>query len=187
MEKCKAVDTPLASNYRLTKDDGTLNAESLMCKSIIESLLYLTASRPDIMFSASLLSRFMQSPSQTHFAATKRVLRYIKGTVDLGLKFEKKKSFVLMRYCDSDWAGSLDDFKSTSGYCFSLGSAVFSWNSKKQEVVAQSSAKAEYIATATNHVIWLRKVFHDLGYNYEKGTLLFIDNKSAISIAKNTV
>ncbi|EOY15694.1 DNA/RNA polymerases superfamily protein [Theobroma cacao] len=138
---------------RLTKDDGTSRAGSSMYRSIIGSLLYLTASRPNIMFSASLLSRFMQSPSQTHFAAAKRVLRYIKGIIDLGLKFEKKKNSIIMGYCDTDWAGSLDDSKGTFGYCFSLGSAVFNWNSKKQEVVAQSSVEAEYItiATATNH------------------------------------
>ncbi|EOY04256.1 Cysteine-rich RLK (RECEPTOR-like protein kinase) 8 isoform 1 [Theobroma cacao] len=141
------------------------------------------------MFSASLLSRFMQNPTQTHFAAAKRVLRYIRGTVECRLKFTRKDCHDLIGYSDNDWAEDTDDSKSTRGYCFSFGSGIFSWNSKKQEVVAQSSAEVEYIAAAaaTNHAIWLRKVLQDLGFEQVKGTILFIDNKSAISIAQNPV
>ncbi|EOY04259.1 Cysteine-rich RLK (RECEPTOR-like protein kinase) 8 isoform 4 [Theobroma cacao] len=137
----------------------------------------------------SLLSRFMQNPTQTHFAAAKRVLRYIRGTVECRLKFTRKDCHDLIGYSDNDWAEDTDDSKSTRGYCFSFGSGIFSWNSKKQEVVAQSSAEVEYIAAAaaTNHAIWLRKVLQDLGFEQVKGTILFIDNKSAISIAQNPV
>ena len=83
------------------------------------------------MFAASLLSRFIHSPSKIHFSAAKRVLRYIKGTFDYGLWFVKKESKELQGYVDSDWTGSVDDYKSTSGYVFSFGSGVFAWNSKK--------------------------------------------------------
>ncbi|CAJ2651803.1 unnamed protein product [Trifolium pratense] len=163
MDKCKPVSTPLVVNEKLSKDDGDNGADASIYRSIIGSLLYLSATRPDIMFVASLLSRFMHSPSQVHLGATKRVL--------------------------SDWAGSVDDAKSTSGYVFSFGSAVFSWNSKKQEVVAQSSAEAEYIsaAAATNQTIWLRKILSDVGQFQSKATVIWVDNKSAIAIAKNPV
>ena len=88
----------------------------------------------------------MHAPSQVHLGVAKRTLRYIKGTGDYGIWFKKEEQGKLMGYSDSDWAGSVDDMKSTSGYAFTLGPGMFSWNSKKQEVVAQSSAEAEYIA-----------------------------------------
>ncbi|XP_075486223.1 secreted RxLR effector protein 161-like [Primulina tabacum] len=165
------------------------NTNASVYRSIFGSLLYLSSTRPDIMFSASLLSRFMQTPSKIHFGVAKRVLRYIKGTTDFGLWFSKLESGNLQGFSDSDWAGSIDDSKSTSGYCFSFGSGVFSWNSKKQEMVAQSSAEAEYIsaANAANQTVWLRKVLTDLGHPQKQATTIWVDNKSAISIAKNPV
>ncbi|KAF2318467.1 hypothetical protein GH714_008015 [Hevea brasiliensis] len=105
------------------------------------------ATKPDLMFSATLLSRFMSSPSQSLFATAKQVLRYVKGTAKLGVWYLNEVK--LKGYVDSDWAGNRDDMKSSSGYLFSFGSGPFSWNSKKQEVVAQSTVKAEYISTAS--------------------------------------
>ena len=124
------------------------------------------------MFPASLLSRFIQAPSQKHFGAAKRVLRYIKGTADLGIWYLREESDELVGFSDSDWAGSADDSKSTSGFVFSFGSGAFTWNSKKQEVVAQSTAEAEYIAAAgaANQAIWLRKVLADLEMVQSKPT-----------------
>ncbi|KAL0440855.1 UNVERIFIED_CONTAM: Secreted RxLR effector protein [Sesamum radiatum] len=99
----------------------------------------------------------MQSPSQVHYAAAKRILRYLRGTKDFGIWYKSTNDAKMVGYTDSDWAGSVDDMKSTSGYTFSLGSGIFSWASKKQATVAQSSAEAEYIAAAatSNHAIWL--------------------------------
>ncbi|KAG6515127.1 hypothetical protein ZIOFF_025512 [Zingiber officinale] len=133
--------------------------------------------------------RFMQSPSHFHLGAAKRVLRYVQGTTDLGLSFQKNHALNLVGYCDSDLGGSLDDMKSTSGYCFSFGSTIFSWVSKKQQSVAQSSAEAEYISAsvATSQAIWLRKILADLGHHQIEGTVLHCDNKSAIAMAKNPV
>ncbi|RVW71674.1 Retrovirus-related Pol polyprotein from transposon TNT 1-94 [Vitis vinifera] len=189
MERSKSVATPLVVNEKLSKNEVNIKADASIYRSLIGSLLYLSATRPDLMFSASLLSRFMNSPSKIHFGVAKRVLRYIRGTFDYGLWFVKKESKELQGYADSDWAGSLDDSKSTSGYAFSFGSGVFSWNSKKQEVVAQSSAEAEYIsaAAAANQAIWLRKLLTDLGQNQADATVIWVDNKSAIAIAKNPV
>ena len=128
----------------------------------------------------------MHSPSKIHFGVAKRVLGYIRGTFDYGLWFVKKESKELQGYADSDWAGSLDDSKSTSGYAFSFGSGVFSWNSKKQEVVAQYSTEAQYISTAAaaNQAIWLRKLLTDLGQSQADATVIWVDNKSAIAITK---
>ncbi|XP_059306525.1 secreted RxLR effector protein 161-like [Lycium ferocissimum] len=122
--------------------------------------MYLTATRPDILQAVSVLSRFLNCASEIHMKAAKRVIRYVKGTLDYGVKFSKSQNFKLQGYSDSDWAGSVDDMKSTSGYCFSLGSGCFSWCSKKQDIVAQSTAEAEFIAAAAtvNQAIWLRKI-----------------------------
>ncbi|KAL0300270.1 UNVERIFIED_CONTAM: Retrovirus-related Pol polyprotein from transposon RE1 [Sesamum angustifolium] len=107
------------------KEDGSQKVDGSMYRSLIGSLLYLTATRPDIMFATSLLSRFMQSPSQVHYAAAKRILRYLRGTKDFGIWYKSTNDAKLVGYTDSDWAGSVDDMKSTSGYTFSLGSGIF--------------------------------------------------------------
>ncbi|WMV50768.1 hypothetical protein MTR67_044153 [Solanum verrucosum] len=136
MERCKSVSTPLVHNEKISKFEGGDMADPTVYRSLIDSLLYLTTTRPDLMFAASFLSRFIRAPSQVHLGVAKKMLRHIKGTVDYG---------------------SVDDIKNTSGYAFTLGPTMFSRNSKKQEVVAQSSAEAEYIAAAgaTNQALWL--------------------------------
>lgn len=187
--RCNSVATPLIANEKLKKEDGAKKAGPTKYRSLIGGLLYLTATRPDIMFAASLLSRYMQEPSQIHFGAAKRVLRYLQGTLDYGILYKAAESSKLIGYTDSDWAGCLDDMKSTSAYVFSLGSGACSWASKKQSVVAQSTAEAEYIAAAkaTSQAIWLRRILEDIGEKQEKGTTLYCDNKSAIAIGKNPV
>ncbi|XP_059629958.1 uncharacterized mitochondrial protein AtMg00810-like [Cornus florida] len=125
------------------KEDGSKEADASLYRSLVGSLLYLTSARANIMYATSLLSRFMHNPSQIHVGAAKRVLRYIQGTLDFGILYEKNVDAKLFGFCDSDWAGCVDDMRSTSGCAFSLGSGVFSWASKKQETVAQSSAEAK--------------------------------------------
>ncbi|GLT45831.1 hypothetical protein SLA2020_196350 [Shorea laevis] len=141
------------------------------------------------MYTASLLSRFMHSPSQAHFGAAKRVLRYLNGTSDYGLWFEKHKHEILHCFFDSDWAGSHEDAKSTTGFVFFFGSAAFSWMSRKQEFVAQSTAEAEYIAVAeaVNHAAWINKMLTDIGCYQLKPCVIHCDNNSAIAIAHNPV
>jgi hypothetical protein len=131
----------------------------------------------------------MHCASEVHFKAAKRVVRYIKGTLSYGIQFSCIENFDLQGYADSDWAGSCDDMKSTSGYCFSFGSRIFSWCSKKQEVIAQSTAEAEYVAAtaAANQVLWLRKILADLDMEQKKATRVNVDNQAAIAISNNPI
>jgi len=183
------VSTPLVATDKLQREDGSEAADEGLYRKIVGSLLYLTATRPDIMFPASLLARYMHNPSKNHFGAAKRVLRYIQGTIDFGIEYVTGKSALLVRYCDSDWSGSEEDMKSTSGYAFSFGSGVFSWASVKQHSVALSTAEAEYVsaAEATSQAIWLRFVLEDFGEEQAAATTLFCDNTSAIAMSKNPV
>ncbi|KAI5353802.1 hypothetical protein L3X38_006696 [Prunus dulcis] len=160
LKDCKSVATPLAVNEKLSKVDGSELADETLYRQMVGSLLYLTATRPDIMFAASLLARFMHNPTKKHMGTAKRVLRYIQGTISYGIAYDKGKGAVLIGYCDSDWSGSEDDMRSTSGYAFNLGSGAFAWASIKQSSVALSTAEAEYMsaAEATAQAMWLR--FH---------------------------
>ncbi|KAL3612663.1 hypothetical protein D5086_003683 [Populus alba] len=189
LESCKEVTTPLAQNEKISKNDGEQLEEPSAYRSLVGSLLYLTATRPDLMFPAGLLSRFMSSPSNVHMGVAKRILKYIKGTTDLGILYSKSGGVKLSGYADSDWAGSVDGMKSTSGYVFTIGSGAICWNAKKQDVVAQSTVEAEYIslAAAANQAIWLNKLLADLGQEQSSPTELYCDNKSAIAIAQNPV
>ncbi|XP_040950816.1 uncharacterized mitochondrial protein AtMg00810-like [Gossypium hirsutum] len=131
MEECKATSTPMNQKEKLCKEDDTNKIDEEYFRSLIGCLMYLTATRPDILNVVSILSRFMHCVSELHLKAAKRVIRYVKGTSDFGVKFIRSKKFKLVGFSDSDWGGSIDDMKSTSGYCFTLGFGVFSWSSKK--------------------------------------------------------
>ena len=145
---CKPVSTPLVATEKLIKDDGSGAADEENYRKLVGSLLYLTATRPDVMYAASLLARYMHGPSNKHYGTAKRVLRYVQGTLDYGLMYQKGKKAVLVGYYDNDWGGSIEDSKSTSGYAFSFGSGVFSWASVKQSCVALSTAEAEYVSAS---------------------------------------
>ncbi|KAL4025974.1 hypothetical protein IC575_014380 [Cucumis melo] len=189
MDECKAVSTPMNQKEKLCKEDGADKVDEGYFRSLIGCLMYLTATRPDILNAVSILSRFMHCASELHLKAAKRVIRYVKGTSDFGVKFTRGKEFKLIGFSDSDWGGSIDDMRSTLGYCFTLSSGVFSWSSKKQEIVAQSTAEAEFIAaTATaNQALWLRKILLDLDLEQKKSTEILVDNKAAIAISHNPV
>ena len=156
--------TSMDQKEKLCKEDGTKKIDQAYFRSMIGCLMYLTATRPDILNDVSILSRFMNCASEMHLKAAKRVIRYVKGTSNFGIKFKRTKEFNLTSFSDSDWGGSIDDMKSTSGCCFSIGSGAFSWCSKKQDIVAQSTTEAEFIvvAAAVNQVLWLKKILIDL-------------------------
>ncbi|RVW76309.1 Retrovirus-related Pol polyprotein from transposon RE1 [Vitis vinifera] len=146
MEEAKTIKTPMSSSIKLDMDEKGKPVNSTMYRGMIGSLLYLTASRPDIMYSVCLCARFQSCPKESHLSAVKRILRYLKGTMDIGLWYPKGDNFELIGYSDADFAGCKVERKSTSGTCHFLGHSLVSWHSKKQNSVALSTAEAEYIA-----------------------------------------
>ncbi|KAL0549594.1 hypothetical protein IC582_014080 [Cucumis melo] len=151
--------------------------------------MYLTATRPDILFDVSMLSRFMTNPKRSHWEVGKRVLRYILGTINFGIYYKKVSESVLFDFCDSDRGGNVDDHKSTSSYVFSMGSCVFSWTSKKQSIFSLSTTETEYISLAITRcqALCLRWMLKELECTQRSETVLFCDNGSAITLSKNPV
>lgn len=123
---------------------------------LVRKLIYLTVTRPDIMFPVSVVSLFMQAPRTTHLEVIDRILRYLKGTPGQGIWMKKNKAYDIMGYADADWGGSFDR-RSTTCYCTFVGGNLVMWKSKKQNVVARSSAEAEYwaMASETSELIWI--------------------------------
>lgn len=187
MLNSKPADTPMNFNEKLQQDDGAEMADAKKFRSLVGGLNYLTHTRPDIAYSVSLISRFMQQPSRNHFGAAKRVLRYIAGTMEYGIMYSKVPDLRLCGFTDSDWASSLDDRKSVSASVFTLGSGVITWSSKKQPMTALSSTEAEYVAatSAACQAIWLRRLLAEVNQEQEGATEIFCDNVAAISMSKN--
>jgi len=157
-------------------------------RGLIGSSLYLTSSRPDIMFAVCLCARYQANPKESHFKAAKRILKYLKGTSSVGLWYPSHSPIHLIGYSDSDFAGCKQDRKSTSGTCHLLGSSLISWHSKKQACVALSTAEAEYIAVGSccAQILWLKHQLADFGLQISKVPLV-CDNTSAINLTKNQI
>jgi hypothetical protein len=157
MEDCKPAITPMEKNLKLSKFEGGGLVSSTRYQQLIGSLIYLTNTCPDLSFAVSVLSRYMQEPRESHWNATKRVLRYLQGTKYFGLEYKRNKNFRLVGYSDADFARDVDDRASTSGYLMSMGSVVVSWSCKKQATVANSTTEAEYISAweVACEIVWL--------------------------------
>ena len=135
MNTCKPISTPLEQNVKLGNNDDSKEVDGTLYRQLVGSLNYLTTTRLDIAYLVSILSQFMAKPHENHGKATKRVLRYLKGTIDFGIEYTNDFDVELTGFSDSDWAGDLDDKKSTTGYAFSIGSGIVSWSSKKQPTI----------------------------------------------------
>ncbi|XP_043699932.1 secreted RxLR effector protein 161-like [Telopea speciosissima] len=151
VEDSKPVGTLMLVGCKLSSSDESPSVDQTQYRSMIGSLLYLTASRPDILQPVCLVARFQANPKETHLLAVKRIFRYLKGSTEYGLWYPKIEKFTLTAFSDVDWAGSNDDKKSTSGGAFYLGKSLVAWHSKKQESVSLSTAEAEYIATVASY------------------------------------
>ncbi|CAH9113692.1 unnamed protein product [Cuscuta europaea] len=160
----KTMMTPMGTNERLDADEQGISVDQKKYRGMIESLLHLTASRPDIVFSVGLCARFQANPKESHLKVVKRIFKYLKGTTNLCL------------------------WKSTSGTAHFLGPCLVSWSSKKQNSVALSTAEAEYVAAASccSQSLWIMQQVSDYGINLNY-TPILCDNTSAISISKDSV
>eukprot|EP00253_Pinus_taeda_P021086 PITA_21086 len=189
MQNNKATATPTVMGLKLTKKDNNKDFDPKLYKSIVGSLMYLTATRPDIMHAVSLISRFMERPKEAHWQAAKRILKYVNGTKGFGILYSSSECFMLTGYTGSDWARSVDDRKNTSDYLFHMGSEAISWASKKQPIVALSTVEAEYVAAtaATCQVVWMRRMLRSLSQEQAKAIVIFCDDSSAIALSKNYV
>jgi hypothetical protein len=181
MKDAKPAKTPMGTDGHVDLNKGGKSVDQKAYRSMIGSLLYLCASRPDIMLSVCMCARFQSDPRECHLVAVKRILRYLVATPCFGIWYPKGSSFDLIGYSDSDYAGCKVDRKSTSGTCQFLGWSLVSWSSKKQTSVALSTAEAEYVAAAQccAQLLWMRQTLRDFGYNLSKVPLL-CDNESAI-------
>ncbi|KAJ9545329.1 hypothetical protein OSB04_025036 [Centaurea solstitialis] len=188
LTSCTPMKTPMAPPLSLDKDSKGKPVDVTLYRGMIGSLLYLTASRHDIMYSTCLCARYQAEPKESHLTAVKRIFRYLKGTPNLGLWYSKDSGFDLTAYSDSDFAGCKIDRKSTTGGCHLLGGKLVSWTSKKQNSVSTSTAEAEYVAAGIccAQVLWLRNQLQDYDIQLSK-IPIYCDNTSAIAIANNPV
>ncbi|GJS93500.1 putative ribonuclease H-like domain-containing protein [Tanacetum coccineum] len=185
LESVRTATTP----YEALKPKSKNEPDNVhLYRSMIGSLMYLIALRPDIMFAVSACSRNQVTPTTSNLEAVKKIFKYLKGQPKLGLWYPRESPFVLEAYSDSDYAGANKDRKSTTGGCQFLGRRLISWQCKKQTIVATSSTEAEYVAAANccGQVLWIQNQLLDYGYNF-MNTKIFIDNQSTICIVKNPV
>jgi hypothetical protein len=178
MLECKSMNTPMEMKLKLLVDTSSELIDAMLYRHIIGSLMYLTNTIPDICFSVNTLSQFLVEPRHVHLVVAKHVMRYLKGTLDYGLSYDGDHDFTLSGYTDSGWAGSVSNRKSTLGCYFSLGSAMISWQSRKQSSTALSTTEAEYIVACSTscEAIWLRKFLTGLFDLEMEATMILCDN-----------
>ncbi|GKA75114.1 retrovirus-related pol polyprotein from transposon TNT 1-94 [Tanacetum coccineum] len=188
MEKGQSIGTPMATKPKLDADLSGEPVDQTDYRSKIGSLMYLTSSRPDIVQAVCYCARYQARPTEKHLKEVKRIFRYLRGTIHMGLWYPKGSGFELTAFSDADHAGCIDTRKSTSGGIQFLGDKLVSWMSKKQDCTAMSSAEAEYVALSAScaQVMWMRTQLQDYGFNYNK-IPLYCDSQSAIAISCNPV
>ncbi|XP_068486875.1 uncharacterized mitochondrial protein AtMg00810-like [Phaseolus vulgaris] len=189
MTECNFVHNPIVSGTALSKDDEGTSVDATKFKQVVDSLMYLTVTRPDLMFGVSLISRYMATTKASHWAATKRIMRYVQGTIEYGILYLKGGKTEITAYSDSNYTGDLDDRQSTFGAVFIIGSGAVSWASKKQSVVSLSTTEVEYIAAAacSYQCIWLHIILEHFGIERKEAITILCDNNSTIQLSKNLV
>jgi hypothetical protein len=189
MADCKPCSTPVDTNPKVAAADGAPVSDATDFRSLAGALQYLTFTRPDIAYAVQQVCLHMHDPREPHLAALKRILRYVRGTLHLGLLLRPSAATDLVVYTDADWAGCPDTRKSTSGYAVFLGDNLVSWSSKRQNTVSRSSAEAEYRAVANGvaETTWLRQLLLELHAPLRRATLVYCDNISAVYMTSNPV
>ncbi|CAL1375374.1 unnamed protein product [Linum trigynum] len=189
MDDCLPCNTPMEQNLKLRQLEGDLLSDGSLYRSIVGSLIYLTHTRPDISYPVQIVSQFMSAPRKPHWLAVQRILRYLRGTQEVGLLFPTGGASILEAYSDADYAGCQDTRRSTSGWCVKIGNSFISWRCKKQDRVSKSSTEAEYrsMSEVSSEIVWLRRLLAELGVTCQDPVRLYVDNTSAICIATNPV
>jgi Reverse transcriptase (RNA-dependent DNA polymerase) len=196
LSDCNTVTTPLDPSIRLSSAHSPQTPEDIEAmRSVpylqaVGALMYLAvATRPDISYTVGVLARFSKNPGPLHWKAVKHLFRYLKGTLDYKLTYSRSThpTELFVTYTDADHAGNPDNGRSTSGYIVKMGDGAISWSSRLQGIVALSTTEAEYVAatSAAQEILWLRNLFTELGYKFDSPSTLYIDNQSALSVAKN--
>lgn len=192
MSDCKPVSTPVDVNQKISKElcpqteEEIDEMKKIPYQEAIGSLMFAAQiSRPDISYAVGALARYNNNPGKAHWQAVKRVMRYLKGTINYKLQFTRDSKDYIEGFSDADWAGDVDDRKSTSGYIYKFQSGCISWNSKKQQTTALSTTEAEYMAlsAASQEAIWLQSLIKELGGSTK--VVVKCDNKSAINLTQN--
>ncbi|MFS7918608.1 putative RNA-directed DNA polymerase [Helianthus anomalus] len=189
MVECRPADTPMMVNHGLHMEDGADLADKERYQRIVGKLIYLSHTRPDIAYAVGVVSQFMHQPQASHMEVVLRIIRYLKGTAGHGILFKSNGHLEIQAYTDADWAGDKGTRRSTSGYFTMVGGNLVTWRSKKQKVVALSSAEAEFrgVARGLAEVLWIRKLLTEIGFLPTTATKIMCDNKAAIQISENPV
>ena len=190
MSACQPANTPIEEGLKLGVETDQVPVDKGRYQRLVGRLMYLSHTRPDLAYALSIVSQFMHNPEEQHMNAVMRILRYLKHAPGKGILFSKNKDYQNVHaYTDADWAGAVDDRRSTSGYFTFVGGNLVTWRSKKQNVVARSSAEAEFrgMALGICEALWLRFLLQDLGYQPNQPIQLYCDNKAACDIAHNPV
>ncbi|KAL2253080.1 UNVERIFIED_CONTAM: Retrovirus-related Pol polyprotein from transposon RE1 [Sesamum indicum] len=189
LASAKATTTPFPAGFKLTAYEDELLTNPEQYRRLLGRLLYLGFSRPDICYAMQQLSQFMQWPCKGHWDAALNIVRYLKGTMHIGLFFAADSNFDLVSFCDADWAACKDSRRSLTGYCIFLGDSLISWKTKKQTIVARSSAEAEYrsMGSTTCELIWIHNLLKEFQLESPTPIPFFCDNQAALYIVANPV
>ncbi|XP_071694424.1 uncharacterized mitochondrial protein AtMg00810-like [Rutidosis leptorrhynchoides] len=189
LTKCNPVSTPVDTIGKISSKKGRPYANITQYRSLAGELQYLTFTLPDISYAVQQVCLHMHDPKEVHMDALKRIIRYIKGTSEVGIYITKSTSTDLLAYTDADWGGCPDTRRSTSGYCVYYGDNLISWSSKRQSTLSRSSTEAEYrgVANVVVESCWLRNLLLELHCPTSKATLVYCDNISAIYLSGNPV
>nr|GEZ57646.1 copia protein [Tanacetum cinerariifolium] len=188
MDSCDSVDTPMVDRLKLDEDLSGIPVDQTRFRGMVGFLMYLTASRPDLVFAVCMCARYQAKPTKRHLEALKQVFWYLKGTINWGLWYSKDTVMALTAYADADHAGCQDTRRSTSGNAQFLGDKLVSWSSKKHQSTAIFTTEVEYIAMSgcCAQILWMRSQLTDYGFDFKKFPL-YCEYRSAIALCCNNV